>query len=155
MKDKPADWTSDDWATPPEIVQSFVDEFGAFDLDVCARVDTAKAEQFFTRADDGLSRDWFGRAWMNPPFSNPAPWLKKAIEETESGRCEMVVALLPASTDTRWFHDLVLGRAEVRFRKGRIKFIGWMGTPIGSPKAGTVFAIYRSPAAKASEADVA
>lgn len=144
MKEKPEDWTSDDWSTPPEIVRAFEEEFGPFDLDVCCRPETAKAPQYFTKLTNGLAQPWFGQAWMNPPFSDPAPWLRKAIEETESGRCDMVVALLPAATDTRWFHDYVLGKAEVRFRKGRIKFYGWMGTPIGSPKAGTVFAIYRS-----------
>lgn len=149
MSEKPPDWTTDDWATPPEIVGEFEAEFGAFHLDVCAKPETAKAPEYFTRQEDGLARPWFGRAWMNPPFSDPSPWLKKAIQETQAGRCELVVALLPAATDTRWFHDLVLGRAEVRFRKGRIKFIGWMGTPIGSPKAGTVFAIYRAAAQQA------
>lgn len=142
---RPDDWTSDDWSTPPEIVHGFSAEFGPFDLDVCCRPDTAKALRFYTKADDGLARPWFGKVWMNPPFSDPSPWLRKAIEETLSGRADLVVALLPAATDTRWFHDLVLGKAEVRFRRGRIKFHGWMGTPIGSPKAGTVFAIYRRP----------
>jgi phage N-6-adenine-methyltransferase len=147
-REKPVDWTSDDWSTPPEIVAEFEQEFGAFELDVCARPETAKAPMYYTKETDALSREWWcSRAWMNPPFSDPAPWLKKAIEETQAGHCGMVVALLPAATDTRWFHDLVLGKAEVRFRKGRIKFIGWMGTPIGSPKAGTVFAIYRAPVA--------
>ncbi len=145
--EKPSDWTSDDWSTPREIVTAFEHEFGRFDLDVCAKPETAKAEMYFTRETDGLLHPWFGRAWMNPPFSDPTPWLQKAIEETESGRCDLVVALLPAATDTRWFHDYVLGKAEVRFRRGRIKFIGWNGTPIGSPKAGTVFAVYRRKAA--------
>lgn len=145
MNEKPQDWTSDDWSTPPEIVHEFEREFGAFDLDVCARPETAKAPRFFTKADNALLQPWFAeRAWMNPPFSDPAPWLRKAIYETEVGRCQLLVALLPAATDTRWFHDFVLGRSEVRFKRGRIKFYGWMGTPIGSPKAGTVFAIYRS-----------
>ncbi len=143
MTERPSDWTSDDWATPPEIVLEMAAEFGPFDLDACAKPDTAKASRYFTKADDGLAHQWFGRVWMNPPFSDPAPWLRKAIDETRAGRCDLVVALLPAATDTRWFHDLVLGKAEVRFRRGRIKFIGWMGTPIGSPKAGSVFAIYR------------
>jgi phage N-6-adenine-methyltransferase len=142
---KPADWTSDDWATPVEIVREFEAEFGPFDLDACCRTDTAKAPTYYTKADNSLAQPWFGRVWMNPPFSNPEPWLKKAIAETEAGRAEMVVALLPASTDTAWFHEHVLGKAEVRFRRGRIKFIGWRGTPIGSPKGGTVFAIYRRP----------
>ena len=141
---RPDGWTSDDWATPPEIVCEFEEEFGPFDLDACCRPDTAKAPQYFTKADNALVQPWFGRVWMNPPFSNPAPWLEKAVAETLQRRAELVVALLPAATDTGWFHEWVLPHAsEIRFRRGRIKFLGWRGTPIGSPKAGTVFAIYR------------
>lgn len=146
--DKPTDWTSDDWHTPPEIVEGMAREFGPFTLDPCCRPHTAKAPTFYTKNEDGLTQPWHGRVWLNPPYSDPGPWLKKAIEETTSGRAQLVVALVPASTDTRWFHDYVLGRAEVRFRKGRIKFHGWQNTPIGSPKTPSVFAIYRAPAAE-------
>lgn len=146
MSEKPADWTTDDWATPREIVQQFETEFGAFDLDVCAKPETAKAPMFYTKVQNGLEREWRGRAWMNPPYSDPGPWVQKAYEETQAGHCDLVVALLPNATDTGWFHEWVLGKAEVRFRRGRVKFLGWMGTPIGSPKGGTIFAIYRSPA---------
>src|SRR3990167_5169114 len=103
--DRPAGLPSDDWATPPEIVRAFEAEFGPFDLDVCALAETAKAPRYFTRGDNGLSQLWHGRVWMNPPFSNPAPWLQKAIYETSTGHAALVVALLPAATDTGWFHD--------------------------------------------------
>lgn len=142
---RPEGWTSDDWATPLEIVLEFEREFGPFHLDACCRPETAKAPHYYTKADNALEQPWRGRVWMNPPFSDPGPWLEKAILETASGRADLVVALLPAATDTGWFHDFVIGRAELRFRRGRIKFLGWRGTPIGSPKAGTVFAIYRRP----------
>jgi phage N-6-adenine-methyltransferase len=143
VSERPEFWTSDEWSTPLDEVSRLAAEFGPFDVDVCARAETAKAPRFFTKADDGLSQEWRGRVWLNPPYSDPAPWLRKAIRETAAGRADVVVALLPASTDTGWFHDLVKHRAEVRFRRGRIKFLGWMGTPIGSPKAGSMFAIYR------------
>lgn len=142
--EQPADWTSDDWHTPPEIVADLAAEFGDFDLDPCCRAETAKAECYYTKEDDGLANPWFGRVWLNPPYSDPGPWLKKAADTTEAGDCELVVALVPASTDTRWFHEQVLGRgAEVRFRRGRIRFYGWQGTPIGSPKTPSVFVIYK------------
>ena len=142
--ERPEGWTSDDWATPQSIIDEFETEFGQFDLDACARPETAKAPAFFTKADNALARRWYGRVWMNPPFSNPQPWLEKAVHETVGRHADLVVALLPAATDTGWFHDWVLPHAsEVRFRRGRIKFLGWRGTPIGSPKAGTVFAIYK------------
>lgn len=142
-EEKPAWWSSDYWATPPEIVSCLESEFGAFDLDPCCRPETAKARKFFVEADDGLAQQWHGRVFLNPPYSNPAPWLQKAIEETETGRASLVVALLPVSTDTAWFHDLVKPHAEIRFVRGRIRFYGWKGTPIGSPRTPSMFAIYR------------
>ena len=142
----PAGWTSDEWSTPPDEVQAIAQWLGVtFDLDPCCRADTAKAPVFFTKAENGLTRPWFGHVWLNPPYSDPAPWVRKAAEETETGRCALVAACLPASTDTAWFHEHVLGRAEIRFRRGRVRFYGWMGTPLGSPKTPTMYAIYRAP----------
>lgn len=145
MVDRPPWWTSDEWETPPDLVEQFAQEFGPFDLDPCAREANAKAPLYYTLEDDGLLQEWHGKVWLNPPYSNPKPWCQKAIEETQAGRAAMVVALLPAATDTGWFHDLVLPHAEVRFLRGRIKFLGWKGKPLGMPKAGNILAIYRRP----------
>lgn len=139
---RPDDWSSDDWATPPEEVARWAEQFGPFDLDPCCRPETAKAPCFYTVADDGLALSWFGRVWLNPPYSNPGPWLKKAKEEVATGNCELVTALIPAATDTAWFHDHVLHNATLHFRRGRIRFLGWMGTPIGSPKSPSIIAVY-------------
>lgn len=138
---RPEGWTSDDWSTPPELVAELAREFGAFDLDPCCREITAKAPRFYTRETNGLAQEWRGRVWLNPPYSDPAPWLEKAIEAQRAGA--LTVALLPASTDTAWFHDLVLPYAEVRFVRGRVRFYGWEGTPIGSPRTGSIIVIYR------------
>ena len=147
---KPEWWTTDHWSTPPEIVRGLEAEFGAFTLDPCCTAITAKAPTFYTPETDGLSKPWSGNVFLNPPYSKPGPWLRKAREETESGRARLVVALLPVSTDTRWFHDYVRDVAELRFVRGRIKFFGWMGTPIGSPKQPSMLAIYRAPEVKDS-----
>lgn len=141
---KPAWWSSDHWSTPSSVIKQLTAEFGAFDLDPCCRIETAKAPKFFVEADDGLSRRWYGHVFLNPPYSKPGPWLEKAIRETKAGRAKIVVALLPVRTDTRWFHDFVNGIAEIRFIKGRIKWIGWQGTPIPQPKDPSMFAIYYS-----------
>lgn len=141
--ERPADWTSDDWSTPPEIVQEYAAEFGGFDVDPCCTPSTAKAPFFYTKADDGLKQPWAGRVWINPPYSDPTPWVQRAYEATKQGECDLVVMLLPAATDTGWFHDWVLEKAELRFRRGRIRFHGWQGTPIGSPKTPSIIAIYR------------
>lgn len=143
MTPRPEGWSSDDWATPPEIVADLAARYGPFDLDPCARPETAKAPIYFTPADNGLAMTWFGRVWLNPPYSDPGPWLKKAKESVQRGDCECVVALLPAATDTAWFHDYVLHDASLEFRRGRVRFLGWEGTPIGSPKSPSIIAVYR------------
>lgn len=104
-----------------------------------------KAAFYYDKAANGLEQAWYGRVWLNPPYSDPKPWCQKAVAETQAGRAVVVVALLPAATDTGWFHDWVLPLAEVRYRRGRIRFLGWMGTPIGMPKHGNIIAIYRRP----------
>ena len=81
--------------------------------------------------------------FLNPPYSRPAPWLEKAIKATTEEAANLVVALLPVRTDTRWFHRLVKDKAELRFVQGRIKWIGWQGTPIPNPKDPSMLAIYR------------
>lgn len=141
---RPSFWSSDEWATPPTFVQKLEQEFGPFDLDVCCRVETAKAPKFYTKLEDGLRSPWFGRVWLNPPYSHPTPWLRRAAEQTATGSCDLVVALLPARTETRWFHDIVLAtHAEVRFVRGRLRFHGWEGTPIPAPRNPSFLAIWR------------
>lgn len=136
-------WTSDEWATPPHVFEQIDDLFGPFDLDPCCRVETRKAPHYFVKADDGLARAWgYPSVFVNPPYSNPRPWIVKAIEQIRLRFTRRVVMLLPAATDTTWFHDLVLPHADVIFMRGRVKFYGWKGTPIGSPKAGTILAVF-------------
>lgn len=133
---RPAWWTSDEWATPPEFVAQLEAEFGAFTLDPCAREETAKAPFYFTREDNGLRQRWEGHVFVNPPYSAPGPWVAKALQE--AGHGATILLLLPAATDVGWFHDLVLPHANVRFIRGRLRFLGWEGTPIGSPTAGNI-----------------
>lgn len=140
--DKPDWWTSDEWGTP----QAFIDELVAFhgrtfDLDVCARADNAKAARYYTKADNGLTQPWEGFVWCNPPYSNPKAWVEKAVAESKRPDT-YIIMLLPAAVDTGWFHDLVLPNADIRFLRGRLRFIGWKGTPIGSPTAGNVLGYF-------------
>lgn len=125
------------------MVRGFEAEFGPFALDPASEPHTAKAPSFYTVKDDGLARLWFGRVWLNPPYSKPRPWLERAYEATSTGEADLVVALLPASVDTGWFHEAVLPYAELRFIRGRVRFLGWEGTPIPAPKAPSIVAIYR------------
>jgi phage N-6-adenine-methyltransferase len=139
---RPEWWSSDEWSTPQETFDQISAKHGPFDLDACCREETAKADCFYTKEDDALTLPWYGRVWVNPPYSRPKDWCKKAVEEIQKGNATKIVMLLPAAVDTNWFHDYVLGHAEVEFIRGRIKFIGWEGTPIGSPKSGNVLAVY-------------
>ena len=110
---------TDDWATP----QDFFDRLDAifeFTLDPCADAKNAKCVRFFTPEDDGLTQNWDGeRVFMNPPYGRRiGAWVKKASEAKA-----LVVCLLPARTDTRWWHDYVVeGDGHIIFLKGRLSF---------------------------------
>jgi len=108
--------------TPQWLFDSLYAEFG-FTLDPCASPDNAKCDNYYTADDDGLTQSWQGHiVFCNPPYSETALWVEKALNESQ-GNCTIVM-LLPASTDTRWFHDFVYNQAEVRFLKGRVTFEG-------------------------------
>ena len=112
-----------EWATPPEVFQPLNAEFG-FTLDACATAENAKVSRFFNEAVNGLQQDWAGeRVWMNPPYGREIyAWTRKAREESRRGA--LVVGLLPASTDLAWWHEDVVGHAsEVRWIRGRVRFL--------------------------------
>lgn len=110
--------------TPPELFELLHQEF-EFDLDVCATSENTKCTRFFSPEVDGLIQNWQGVCWMNPPYGNQiSMWLKKAYEESLKGIT--VACLVPARTDTIWWHDYCMS-GEIRFVKGRIKFLGMPG----------------------------
>ena len=109
------------WATPQAFYDQLNQEFG-FTLDPCALPDNAKCAKFFTPEDDGLAQDWSGeRVFCNPPYGRKiAAWVKKCHDEAQKGA--FVVMLIPARTDTSYFHDYIYHKAEIRFVRGRLKF---------------------------------
>lgn len=109
-----------DWETPDSIFKPLNDEF-SFTLDVCATAKNAKVQSFFDVGNDALNCRWQGVCWMNPPFGEQSKWVKKAYEESQGG-CT-VVCLLPARTNTNWWHDYCM-KGEIRFIRGRPKFKG-------------------------------
>lgn len=113
---------SDLWATPQYFFDDLNEEFH-FTLDVCALPENAKCEKFYTPEMDGLSLPWTGVCWCNPPYGRVVgQWVRRAYLSVATGYAETVVMLLPARTDTRWFHDYIYCKAEIRFVKGRLKF---------------------------------
>lgn len=110
---------TDLWATP----QDFFDKQNAiynFTLDVCATDDNAKCKKYFTKNDDGLNKEWHGVCWMNPPYGREIKqWMHKAYKESLKG--VTIVCLVPARTDTVWWHEYAM-KGNIEFIRGRLKF---------------------------------
>lgn len=115
---------TDNWATPTDLFNKLNEEFH-FNLDPCASADNHKCDRYFTKEQDGLKQNWGGnRVFCNPPYGKEInKWVLKCSEESKKNNT-LVVMLIPARTDTRWFHDYIYGKAEIRFLKGRLKFGG-------------------------------
>ena len=112
--------TTDEWPTPQILFDSLHDEFN-FTLDPCASSENAKCSNFYTREDNGLEQPWHGSVFMNPPYGREMrKWIAKAYEESRKGAT--VICLIPARTDTRYWHEYVMKAAEVRFIRSRLHF---------------------------------
>lgn len=118
-------WSSNsaEWETPQDLFDS-LNGLHHFTLDAAASECNAKCARYFTKEQDALQQKWEGETvWLNPPYGRQiGAWVKKAYEESRKPGTK-VVCLLPARTDTKWFHDYAL-KGSVRFLKGRIKFGG-------------------------------
>ena len=113
---------TDEWATPTDLFADLDAEFG-FTLDPCCTEANATCKRYFTRQDNGLAKSWQGETvFMNPPYGRQiTKWVRKAYHEARGGAT--VVCLLPARTDTAWWHDYCM-KGEIRFLRGRLKFSG-------------------------------
>lgn len=110
-----------EWATPEWLFQELDREFG-FETDVCATVRNSQCARWFTPEQDGLRQTWRGVCWMNPPYGRTiGAWMEKARRSAQDNGAT-VVCLVPARTDTQWWHDHVTQASEIRFLKGRLKF---------------------------------
>jgi len=118
-------YTSDsaEWSTPQDFFDKLNEEFH-FTLDPCSTDENAKCERHYTKAQDGLKQDWTGETvFCNPPYGRGIEaWCKKCYEHSVGGGT--AVLLVHARTDTKWFHDWVYGKAELRFIRGRLHFNG-------------------------------
>ena len=114
---------------------ALLNRLGAFDLDPCAFPGHHTAARLICWPDDGLQKDWSGRVWLNPPYSEPAPWLDRLLKHGDG------IALVLASTDTKWFHDYVVKAAGLLFIQGRPTFLRDDFTEVGLMRA-SVFVAY-------------
>lgn len=124
------------WCTPADFFSELDQEFH-FNLDPAATDKSAKCARYFTPADDGLKADWGGcRVFCNPPYGRQiTDWVRKGYEESKKPGT-LVVMLIPARTDTSYFHDYIFhGKAdEVRFIRGRLTFTDEDGNPTKDAK---------------------
>lgn len=113
---------SDEWETP----QNFFNKLNKtykFTLDPCSTIESAKCKKYYTLEDNGLTKSWKNETvFVNPPYGNIKEWVKKAHDES-SNNGALVVMLIPARTDTRYWHDYIMKEADsIYFVKGRLKF---------------------------------
>lgn len=131
---------ADDWATPQNLFDELDKEFG-FTVDVCANEFNYKVDRYFDVEINGLVQVWDGVVWMNPPYGRTIKlWMKKAFESWQGGAT--VVCLVPARTDTAWWHDYAAKATEIRFIRGRVKFVSANGggdNPAPFPSAIVIF----------------
>ncbi len=114
---------TDLWSTPQDFYEKLNEEFN-FDLDPCSTHENAKCEKHFTIVEDGLKQDWKGHiVFCNPPYGKVlGKWVEKCYNESLKENTT-VIMLIPARTDTRYFHNYIYNKAkEIRFLKGRLKF---------------------------------
>jgi site-specific DNA-methyltransferase (adenine-specific) len=121
---------TDDWSTPSETYDALHAEFGFVDDPCPLRGDA-----------NGLMREWQSPCFVNPPYSEILPWMEKATLEAKAGKT--VVLLVPARTDTRWWHEFAMKATEIRFIRGRLKF-GGAKTGAPFPSAVVVFSDMRA-----------
>lgn len=140
----------DDWGTPQWLFDWCAHVWGPFDMDVAASAENAKMDPFIDAEGDALLHPWEHSNFLNPPFSLVSAFTERAALFAEAGSSTLMI--LPASTDTKWFHrNVFLAAAEIVFLEGRIGFV-LDGKEINNNNAGTVLAFYapRSYVAKPS-----
>jgi site-specific DNA-methyltransferase (adenine-specific) len=111
-----------EWYTPQDTFDTLNAEFG-FTLDPCCTDDNAKCHHYYTKRENGLEQNWGKEVvFMNPPYGREIKdWMRKAYNSSVQGAT--VVCLVPARTDTAWWHDYAM-KGEIRFLRGRLKFGG-------------------------------
>ena len=138
-----------DWGTPPDFIEWLTGRFDeltdGFDLVAAASSHNHKAPNFFTIDDNALFQSWFGNVWLNPPFGDGLKnWLSKCALEIENPEVKSIYVLIPARTDTKWFHEIVIEHAAfVYLIKGRFNFIHGDAVDAANAPFPSMLVVYR------------
>lgn len=135
---------NDEWCTPSKFIELARKVMGSIDTDPASNdfaQQTVQATTYYTYFDNGLDKPWYGKVWLNPPYSrgNLKKFSEKLIWEFKYGDCDEAIVLTSASTDTRWFHELSKVASAICLTRGRIKFIRLDGSIGKSPTSGHAF----------------
>lgn len=129
--------TSDEYATKPELWRPLGNAVGGFDLDPAAGAENSPiADTVYTESDDGLTSEWFGSVWLNPPFSAKLEWFRKAVNEVGK-HTDIVVAIAPVDTSTQWFQRWFSKAEYFCWLEGRDWYVAE-----GSPSFNTVVGVF-------------
>lgn len=139
------------WGTPHDLVERLKTMFGSFDLDVAAEQWSAKAPQYYDREQDGLSLPWFGTVFLQPPYRECKRWVEHAIAHRTAP--DRIIALLPARTEARFFHQCFEVSNELIFLQGRVKHVRPPDAPRDadtkdSPRFASMIVVFRKRIAK-------
>lgn len=135
-----------DWGTPDSFMEWLGETKGFYpDLDAAASDDNTKAPYYFTKEDDALKQDWFGSVWLNPPFGNEiAGFMQKCAEQIKRPEVHEIYVLIPARTDTKWFHEIVMPHAYLVYLiKGRFNFRFDRAVPSANAPFPSMLVVYR------------
>ena len=108
--------------TPESFYRPIARAVGGFDLDPCASQTSDLADRNVTKDEDGLSFDWYGTVFMNPPYSDVTTWMEYANKQHVAGNTDLIVFLVYARTGTRWYHWHAKVADLLCFVKGRLTF---------------------------------
>jgi phage N-6-adenine-methyltransferase len=139
-----------EWFTPAEYIELARSVLGDIDLDPASHQQaqqTIRATQYFTKAEDGLTKQWYGRLWLNPPYAQPliAHFVSKMVTERSAGHVTAAIMLTHNYTDTAWFHEAAAIADAICFMRGRVKFHELDGE-IAAPTQGQAFFYFGSEA---------
>ena len=135
-----------EWYTPQKYIEAAKDVMGGIDLDPASSElaqEHIRADAYFTQEDNALTKEWFGRVWLNPPYSKEliGPFVHKLADEIGSGRVQEAILLTHNYTDTAWFHTAESAAARICFTRGRIAFESPSGEK-AAPTQGQAFFYY-------------